>query len=111
MYSHALQRRSIPPHRLAIAGDPGGSAPGELGFDGVVITDSLEADAVLAAHRSRCSGAVARGGADLLLMTGRGSWIHVFQYLLRRARISPALRAGSPSRLPESEDVAPVLLH
>jgi beta-N-acetylhexosaminidase len=65
-----------------------------LGFDGVVITDSLEADAVLA--RSSVEVAAERSlaaGADLLLMTGRGSWIHVFPYLLRRARVSPALRA------------------
>jgi beta-N-acetylhexosaminidase len=67
---------------------------GELGFDGVVITDSLEADAVLA--RSSVEVAAERSlaaGADLLLMTGRGSWIHVFPHLLRRARKSPALRA------------------
>jgi beta-N-acetylhexosaminidase len=67
---------------------------GELGFDGVVITDSLEAEAVLA--RSSVQVAAERSlaaGADLLLMTGRGSWIHVFPYLLRRARVSAALRA------------------
>jgi beta-N-acetylhexosaminidase len=66
----------------------------ELGFDGVVITDSLEAEAVLA--RSSVEVAAERSlaaGADLLLMTGRGSWIHVFPYLLKRARKSPALRA------------------
>ncbi len=66
----------------------------ELGFEGVVITDSLEAEAVLA--RSSVEVAAERslaGGADLLLMTGRGSWIHVFPHLLRRARKSPALRA------------------
>ena len=66
----------------------------ELGFDGVVITDSLEAEAVL--DRSSVEVAAERslaGGADLLLMTGRGSWIHVFPHLLRRARKSPALRA------------------
>ena len=66
----------------------------ELGFDGVVITDSLEADAVLA--RSSVKVAAERSlaaGADLLLMTGRGSWIQVFPYLLRRARVSAALRA------------------
>lgn len=65
----------------------------ELGFDGVVITDSLEADAVLS--RSSVHVAAERSlaaGADLLLMTGRGSWIHVFPHLLRRARRSPALR-------------------
>jgi beta-N-acetylhexosaminidase len=66
----------------------------ELGFDGVVMTDSLEAEAVLA--RSSVEVAAERSlaaGADLLLMTGRGSWIHVFPHLLRRARKSPALRA------------------
>ena len=66
----------------------------ELGFEGVVITDSLEAEAVLA--RSSVEVAAERSlaaGSDLLLMTGRGSWIHVFPHLLRRARKSPALRA------------------
>ena len=66
----------------------------QLGFDGAVITDSLEAQAVLA--RSSVEVAAERSlaaGADLLLMTGRGSWIHVFPHLLRRARKSPALRA------------------
>ena len=66
---------------------------GELGFEGVVVTDSLEAEAVLA--RSSVEVAAERslaGGADLILMTGRGSWIRVFPHLLRRARKSPALR-------------------
>ena len=66
----------------------------ELGFDGAVITDSLEAEAVLA--RSSVEVAAERSlaaGADLLLMTGRGSWIRVFPHLLRRALRSPALRA------------------
>ena len=66
----------------------------QLGFDGAVITDSLEAEAVLA--RSSVEVAAERSlaaGADLLLMTGRGSWIHVFPHLLRRAQKSPALRA------------------
>jgi beta-N-acetylhexosaminidase len=66
----------------------------ELGFEGAVITDSLEAEAVLA--RSSVEVAAERSlaaGADLLLMTGRGSWIRVFPHLLRRARTSPALRA------------------
>jgi beta-N-acetylhexosaminidase len=67
---------------------------GELGLHGVVITDSLEAEAVLA--RSSVEVAAERSlaaGADLLLMTGRGSWIHVFPHLLERARKSAALRA------------------
>ena len=66
----------------------------DLGFDGAVMTDSLEAEAVLA--RSSVEVAAERSlaaGADLLLMTGRGSWIRVFPHLLQRARRSPALRA------------------
>jgi beta-N-acetylhexosaminidase len=85
---------------------------GELGFDGVVITDSLEADAVLA--RSSVEVAAERslaGGADLLLMTGRGSWIHVFPYLLSRARVSPALRARIAESASRVERLRSSLLH
>ncbi len=85
---------------------------GELGFDGVVITDSLEADAVLA--RSSVEVAAERslaGGADLLLMTGRGSWIHVFPYLLQRARVSPALRARIAESAARVERLRSSLLH
>jgi beta-N-acetylhexosaminidase len=65
-----------------------------LGFDGVVVTDSLEADAVLA----RSGVAVAaersiRAGADLILMTGSASWNDVFPHLLAEARRDPAFRA------------------
>jgi beta-N-acetylhexosaminidase len=95
MASHALYPALDPTHIAsqspAILDD---LLRGELGFDGVVITDSLEADAVLA--RSSVEVAAERSlaaGADLLLMTGRGSWIHVFPHLLERARTSPALRA------------------
>ena len=95
MASHALYPALDPEHIAsqspAILRD---LLRGELGFDGLAITDSLEAEAVLA--RSSVEVAAERslaGGADLLLMTGRGSWIHVFPYLLRRARVSPALRA------------------
>ena len=66
----------------------------ELGFEGAAMTDSLEAEAVLA--RSSVEVAADRSlaaGADLLLMTGRGSWIRVFPHLLQRARRSPTLRA------------------
>jgi beta-N-acetylhexosaminidase len=85
---------------------------GELGFDGVVITDSLEAEAVLA--RSSVEVAAERslaGGADLLLMTGRGSWIQVFPYLLRRARVSPALRARIAESAARVERLRSSLLH
>jgi beta-N-acetylhexosaminidase len=80
----------------------------DLGFEGAVITDSLEAEAVLA--RSSVEVAAERSlaaGADLLLMTGRGSWIHVFPYLLERAHHSPALRA----RIAESAARVSSLLH
>ena len=74
---------------------------GELDFDGAVMTDSLEAEAVLARSSVDVAAELSlAAGADLLLMTGRGSWIHVFPHLLRRARRSPALRA----RIAESAD-------
>ena len=95
MASHALYPALDPDH-IASQSPPilDDLLRGELGFDGAVMTDSLEAEAVLA--RSSVEVAAERaiaGGADLLLMTGRGSWIRVFPYLLRRARKSPALRA------------------
>jgi beta-N-acetylhexosaminidase len=65
----------------------------ELGFDGVAITDSLEAQAVL--DRSGVAAAAERSlgaGADLILMTGSASWNEVFPRLLERARSSPAFR-------------------
>jgi beta-N-acetylhexosaminidase len=62
-----------------------------LGFDGVIVTDSLEAEAVLA--RSGVAGAAERSiraGADLILMTGSASWNEVFPRLLAVARRDPA---------------------
>ena len=64
-----------------------------LGFDGVIVTDSLEADAVLA--RSGVADAAERSiraGADLLLMTGSASWNDVFPRLLAEARRDAAFR-------------------
>jgi beta-N-acetylhexosaminidase len=65
----------------------------ELGFRGVVLTDSLEARASLStgsiesvAERS------VRAGADLLLLTGRGSYRPVYAHLLAVARSDPAFR-------------------
>lgn len=63
---------------------------GELGFRGVVVTDSLEAQAVL--DRSDVAEAAVRSvaaGNDLVLMTGSGSWNLVYPALLRRARADP----------------------
>ena len=65
-----------------------------LGFRGVAITDSLEAKAVVT--RSSTPTAAARSlaaGNDLLLTTGRGSYIHVRRRLVAEARRSPAFRA------------------
>jgi beta-N-acetylhexosaminidase len=67
---------------------------GELGFDGVVMTDSLEAAAVQAvADVEEAALASARAGVDVILTTGRGSYIRVFRALLAEARADPEFRA------------------
>ena len=65
----------------------------KLGFGGVIVTDSLEAEAVLA--RSGVAAAAERSiraGADLILMTGSASWNDVFPHLLAVARRDEAFR-------------------
>lgn len=65
-----------------------------LGFRGVVVTDSIEAQAVL--DRSGVAVAAERSvaaGADLVLMTGSGSWNLIQPRLVRRARRDPRFRA------------------
>jgi beta-N-acetylhexosaminidase len=64
-----------------------------LGYEGLIVTDSIEAQAVLdrggvasAAERSL------RAGADLILTTGSASWNQIHPWLLRKARASPAFR-------------------
>jgi beta-N-acetylhexosaminidase len=60
----------------------------------VIVTDSLEADAVLA--RSGIATAAERSmraGADLILLTGSASWNDVFPRLLKTARADGAFRA------------------
>src|SRR3954451_10054850 len=67
---------------------------GKLGFKGVVITDSMEAAAVL--KRSSIELAALRSlsaGADLLLLTGPGSFPIVANELKLAARRSPTFRA------------------
>jgi beta-N-acetylhexosaminidase len=66
----------------------------DLSFEGVVVTDSMEAAASLATGgiASVCERAV-RAGADLLLLTGRGSYAPVYRHLLAVARGSEAFRA------------------
>jgi beta-N-acetylhexosaminidase len=66
----------------------------KLGFKGVVITDSMEAAAVL--KRSSLETASLRSiaaGADMLLLTGSGSFPRVYKQLLTGARQSPKFRA------------------
>jgi beta-N-acetylhexosaminidase len=65
----------------------------ELGFRGVVMTDSLEAAAVLAVSDvEEAAVASARAGVDIILTTGRGSYIRVFRALLAEARADPEFR-------------------
>ncbi|HEV2753523.1 MAG TPA: glycoside hydrolase family 3 N-terminal domain-containing protein [Solirubrobacteraceae bacterium] len=65
-----------------------------LGFDGVVITDSLESRAVQArlTVEEAAVGSVQAGG-DIALTTGRGSWIRVFRAVGDRARSDENFRA------------------
>ena len=95
MLSHALHPsldgRAIASQSRAIVT---GLLRERLGFEGVIVTDSMEAQAVV----SRSDVATAaersiRAGADLVLMTGSASWNLVFPRLLARARSSPAFRA------------------
>ena len=67
---------------------------GRLGFRGVVVTDSMEARASLATGSitTVCAQAI-RAGADLLLLTGKGSYAAVYRHLLALAQASPAFRA------------------
>lgn len=66
----------------------------ELGFRGVVVTDSMEARASLATGGiTRASERAIRAGADLLLLTGRGSYEPVYGHLLAVARSSADFRA------------------
>ncbi len=66
----------------------------ELGFRGVVVTDSMEAQASLATGSiTKVSERAVRAGADLLLLTGRGSYLPVYEHLLAIARRDPAFRA------------------
>jgi beta-N-acetylhexosaminidase len=60
---------------------------GDLGFRGVVVTDSMEARASLATGDiATVSERAVRAGADLLLLTGRGSYRPVYDRLLDVAR-------------------------
>jgi beta-N-acetylhexosaminidase len=66
---------------------------GELGFQGTIVTDSMEAQAVLAVSGiADAAERSVRAGADLLLMTGSASWNEIHPRLVDVARRDPALR-------------------
>ena len=66
---------------------------GRLGFRGVVVTDSMEARASIATGGiTTVSERAVRAGADLVLLTGQGSYAPVYDHLLALARSSPAFR-------------------
>ncbi len=97
MVSHALypalDRSRIASQSAAVIG---GELRGRLGFRGAVVTDSIEARAVI--RRSDVGTAAVRSvaaGADLVLMTGPGSFRPVFRRLLAEARRSATFRPAS----------------
>src|SRR3954470_9676886 len=95
MVSHALFK-GLDPKNIASQSKPILTTllRGKLGFKGVVITDSMEAAAVLA--RSSIELAALRSvaaGADMLLLTGPGSFPLVYKQLLTAAKRSAKFRA------------------
>lgn len=94
MASHAryprLDRRRIASQSRRIMT---GLLRGQLGFEGVTMTDSMEAAAVRATCSLECAAERSmRAGVDLLLTTGRGSYIRIRRHLARKSRRDPALR-------------------
>lgn len=94
MSSHALypalDRRRIASQSPAVLE---GLLRGRLGFRGVIVTDSIEAEAVLDRSSAEVAGARSvAAGADLVLMTGPGSYTPVYERLLARARRSASFR-------------------
>jgi beta-N-acetylhexosaminidase len=95
MVSHARYPALDPSH---VASQSGlimqGLLRHRLGFHGVVITDSLEARASLSTGSiTAVAERAIRAGADLVLLTGRGSYQPVYDHLLEVAREDPAFRA------------------
>jgi beta-N-acetylhexosaminidase len=94
MLSHALYPR-LDPDRIASQSQRvvTGLLRERLGFDGVIVTDSIEAQAVLdRSGVARAAERSLRAGADLVLTTGSASWNQVHPWLLRAARSDPAFR-------------------
>ncbi|HTE59694.1 MAG TPA: glycoside hydrolase family 3 N-terminal domain-containing protein [Solirubrobacteraceae bacterium] len=94
MVGHA-RYPTLDPDRIASQSQPivGDLLRERMGFRGVVVTDSMEARASLATGDiATVSERAVRAGADLLLLTGRGSYAPVYQHLLAVAERSPAFR-------------------
>ena len=94
MAGHALYP-ALDGERIASQSQPiiDGLLRDELGFDGVVITDSTEAAAVQAVTGvEEAAVRNIRAGVDIVLTTGRGSYIQVYRALLAEARRDPAFR-------------------
>jgi beta-N-acetylhexosaminidase len=94
MASHALYP-ALDPRRIASQSALvlDGLLRRELGFAGVVMTDSIEAAAVR--RRSSVQNAAVRSvtaGADIVLMTGPGSFRLIYPRLLAEANRSPGFR-------------------
>ncbi len=66
---------------------------GQLSYQGVVMTDSIEAAAARATGSTeQIAIRSIRAGNDIVLTTGQGSWIRVFRALLAEARASRSFR-------------------
>jgi beta-N-acetylhexosaminidase len=95
MVGHA-RYPALDPDRIASQSQPivGELLRERMGFDGVVVTDSMEAQASLATGGiATVSERAVRAGVDLLLLTGRGSYSPVYEHLVAEAERSPAFRA------------------
>ena len=87
----ALDRESIASQSAVVMQD---LLRDDLGFDGVIVTDSMEAEAVLSRSSTPAAAVTSVGaGADLLLTTSTGSYMPVFERLLREAQRDDDFRA------------------
>jgi beta-N-acetylhexosaminidase len=95
MVGHA-RYPAIDPDRIASQSGPvvTGLLRRELGFRGVAMTDSTEAAAVQAVSTvEQAAVRNVQAGIDIVLTTGRGSYIRVYRALLAQAKRDPAFRA------------------
>ena len=94
MLSHAVYP-ALDPTRIASQSKPiaTGLLRRRLGYEGVVVTDSIEAQAVLDGSNVAVAGERSiKAGADLILTTGSASWNDIYPRLLALARRSSSFR-------------------